>query len=181
MTRTLNYKVLLAAALATLAVIGFALFAHASFQIPGQQSRVVNADSGFSQTYTFFNATTTTATSTNAATSNDPGFFKIAGAKKVVMYFSRGDALGHGNSGSTNFKVQVTPDGTNWYDFKTLVQNAATSTTPTTLASDTISAATSTLIDALDLQYGKMGFYGVRCIAVVTTDGENTCKAYAEF
>jgi len=126
---------------------------------------------------TFFSATTTTATSTN--TSDGGGYLVIAGAKKVQMYFSRGDISGQGNSGSTLFKVQVTPDGINWYDFNRMSQNVATSTSEWEVGSVTITAATSTTITSLDLR--TSGFYAVRCIAVETTDGEHTCKGAAEY
>lgn len=119
---------------------------------------------------TLLTATTTTATSTNLT--GGGGYQVIAGAKDVVFYFSRGDTTGTGNSGSTNFKVQVSPDGALWYDYNTLVQNSATSTDITTLSSVTISAATSTVITYPQ----EIGFYAVRCIAVETTDGEHTCK-----
>lgn len=128
-------------------------------------------------------ATTTTATSTNIIPyidSNgvyDNGSLDIRGAKRVTMYFSR--AWGAGNTGSTNFKVQVTPNGTDWYDFNKLVQNLATSTSPTTLSSVTISAATSTTVASLDLE--NDAFQAVRCIAVVTTDGANSCSASVSF
>ena len=126
--------------------------------------------------FTFFSATTTTATSTN--TTDGGGYFIVAGAKEVVMYFSRGGATG-ANTGSTNFKVQVSPDGSNWYDYSKLIQNAATSTDPTSLSSVTIAAATSTTITGLDMD--NFTFFAVRCIAVETTDGDHTCKASAEF
>lgn len=127
--------------------------------------------------FTFFNATTTTATSTN--TTDGGGYFVIAGAQRVTFFFSRGDTSGQGNSGSTNFKIQVTPDGVNWFDYKTLYQNTASSTYGFTASSETISAATSTTIDYMDGT--KNTFYAARCIAVETTDGEHTCKASADF
>lgn len=119
---------------------------------------------------TLLTATTTTATSTNLT--GGGGYQVIAGAKDVVFYFSRGDTTGTGNSGSTNFKVQVSPDGDLWYDYNTLVQNSATSTDITTLSSVTISAATSTVITYPQ----EIGFYAVRCISVETTDGEASCR-----
>ncbi len=123
---------------------------------------------------TLLNATTTTATSTTQDTNK---FVRIAGAKKVDLYFSR--AWGAGNSGSSRFSVQVTPDGDNWYDFNKLVQNSATSTVPTTLGSVTISAATSTTVVSMDLQYDA--FYAVRCVVWETTDGTHSCDVTAEY
>ncbi len=143
----------------------------------------VNNATGYTDNYNFFIATTTTATSTNNTIGD--GSFKIAGAKRVVMYFSRGGVI-QPNTGSTLFKVQVSPDGVNWYDYNRLLPNIATSTNSTGVAdsdykvgSVTITAATSTSINALDLR--GFQFYSVRCIAVETTDGEHTCKATAEF
>lgn len=130
----------------------------------------------------FFNdvATTTSATSTDIKTgvATTTGFIKTAGAKRVNFYFGRGGATS-ANTGSSRFRVQVTPDGDNWYDFNKLVQNVATSTTPTTLDAVTITAATSTVIVSLDLRTDA--FYAARCIVLETTDGEHTCKATAEY
>lgn len=130
------------------------------------------------QRMSFFVATTTTATSTNTTPSATvgTGAFTIAGADNVTFYFSRGGATGP-NTGSTVFKVQVTPDGTNWYDYNTLRLNAATSTISTLLSSVTVPAGTSTQIVYMD----TVGFLQARCIAVETTDGDHTCVATAEF
>jgi len=128
------------------------------------------------QNFSFFSATTTTATSTNTT---DTVGMSIKGAKKVNLYFSRGGTIGP-NTGSTNFRVQVSPDeGTNWYYFNKLTQNLATSTYPTSLDSVTITAATSTVIVGLDLE--NNAFSNVRVIAVETTDGEHTAIGTAEF
>lgn len=160
--------VFLAVAL-TLGVIG-AVIAHGEVNF-SEATQTSNY-----QTFSFLNATSTTATSTNIT--GGGGYFKILGAKKVGLYFSRAwDSTG--NAGSTNFKVQVSPDGNNWYDFNKLIQNAATGTVATTLSSVTISAATSTTIVSLDLSSNP--FYAVRCIAVRTTDGAATCTGAAEF
>lgn len=130
-------------------------------------------------------ATTTSATSTNIlpwTDSNnliDNGYFVVAGARHVDFYFSRDAGTGQ-NQGSSVFKVQGTPDGTNWYDITKLVQNTPTSTTPATLSSITIGpAATSTVIVGLDMV--NFNFYAVRCIAIITTDGSNKCSATADF
>lgn len=143
--------------------------------------------------YTFFAtstsqtnfATTTTATSTNinqwtdSSGRIDRGYFVIAGAKKVTMYFSR-DAGTGANEGSTNFKVQSSPDGTTWYDFTRLVQATSTSVSNAVEQSTaTISAATTTLQYGLDLDYDAT--FAVRCIVVETTDGSHSCSATAQF
>lgn len=152
----------------------------ASSQVPGVTLHFINPPQETQDYYTFFNATTTTATSTNAASTQDPGFLRIGGAKDVLFYFTRGDATGHGNSGSTRFLVQVTPDGINWYDYQELGQIAVSQTADvfyTRVSSTTIAAATSTLQFAME----DIDYYGVRCIAVKVTDGEATCKAMANF
>lgn len=148
--------------------------------VPGVQSRFRTTDNiGFTEAYTFFSATTTSATSTTASGVNDPGFFKIAGAKNVELYFSRGDTTGQGNSGSTIFRVQVSPDGTNWYEYNGLAVNSVSAGNAfrPSVGTTTIAAATSTTIAKMT----DLGFYAVRCIALEVTDGEHTCKAQADF
>lgn len=152
----------------------------ASTQVPGVTLHTINPPKETQDFYTFFVATTTTATSTTAASSQDPGFMRVGGATDVVFFFSRGDTKGTGNTGSSVFKVQVTPDGVNWFDYNELGQ-VSTSTTAdlffNRVASSTIAAATSTLQYAME----DISYYGARCIAVRTTDGESTCKAVATF
>lgn len=149
-------------------LLGFAVYAVAEVNF----STTTQEDSY--QNFSFLSATTTTATSTNLT--GGGGYATIAGATEVAFVFSRGGATGP-NTGSTQFKVQVTPDGSNWYDYNTLFQNAATGTAPTTLASVTIAAATSSVVTYMQ----NLGWYGVRCIAVETTDGDHTCSAAITF
>ncbi len=152
----------------------------ASTQVPGVTLHTVNPPAGTQDFYTFFSATTTNATSTTAASSQDPGFLRIGGAADVMFFFSRGDTKGTGNAGSSLFKVQVTPDGVNWFDYNELGQIINTpdaNTFFTRVGSTTISAATSTLQYAME----DISYYGVRCITVRATDGEASCKAVANF
>lgn len=142
------------------------------------------------QEYTFFAtstdqtsfATTTSATSTNIATWTnsqgrvDNGYFVVNGAKRVTFYFSRGDTTGEGNTGSSEFSVEASPDGENWYDFERLLQ---VDSNKTSTSSVTISAATSTTVASLDLV--EHNFFAVRCIVVETTDGEHSCSATASY
>lgn len=132
-------------------------------------------------------ATTTSATSTQIAsffdTSGrlDNGSFEITGAEEVLVFFSRGDTSGEGNTGSSNFKIQATPDGTNWYDYNDL-QNITSERFTSALVdarvgSSTIAAATSTTMYRLDAK----AFKAIRCIVVETTDGEHACAASARF
>ena len=130
-------------------------------------------------------ATTTNATSTNINRTVhtdgriDNGQLVIAGAKKVTFFFSRGDATGQGNTGSTRFRVQVSPDGTNWYYFEKFKNATSSIADASSMMAESLSiaAATNTLIASMDL--GNNTFYSVRCIVVETTDGEHSCKALA--
>lgn len=151
-------------------------------------TRVSTSNARELQTYSFFSATTTSATSTNLAAGG--GYFMVAGAKKVIMYFGRG-GLTDPNVGTSTFRVQVTPDGSNWYDFGLLL--SATSSSQTTyplsptygsvvVISKSITAGgngTTTIPRALNLD--NFPFLGVRCIVYEDTDGEHTCTAQAEF
>lgn len=130
-------------------------------------------------------ATTTTATSTTINAwydSNgqvDNGYFVIAGAKKVNVYFSRGDTNGQGNAGSSTYSVQVTgktnPTEADWLYFTKLVP----ATTTTQVGAGVIAAATSTIGFGLDID--SNAFYAIRCIVVEATDGEHTCAASAQY
>lgn len=127
--------------------------------------------------YTFFSATTTSATSTNivaafdAAGRLDTGAVDTRGAESATFYFSRGGSTG-ANTGLTVFSVEGTPDGTNWYDVNRLITNDVTGTATSTY---TINAATSTAITSVDLT--QHNFKQLRCIALETTDGDHTCRA----
>lgn len=127
--------------------------------------------------FTFFTATTTNATSTNTA--DGGGFFQIAGAKRVELYFSR-QAATTSNIGTTTFTVQVSPDGSQWYDYKKLVQPTTTVTSINYQPSAAIANATTSINYGMDLE--KDAFFAMRCIANIGyLDGANTCRAYAEF
>lgn len=128
------------------------------------------------KTYTFFTATTTSATSTSDGT---PGM-DIKGATGVTLYFSRADS--GGNTGTSTFSVQVSPDeGTTWYNFSKLISNTTNTSSQdlTRVASVDIVAATSSTMVSMDLE--NDAFSRVRCIVVEGTDGSHTCSASAEF
>lgn len=152
----------------------------ASTSIPGVSFHFIVPTPETQDYYTFFIATTTTATSTNVISTQDPGFMKIAGAKDVDFYFSRGDTKGTGNSGSSIFRVQVTPDGVNWFNYDELGQVTVSYTDNafyTRQGTTTISAATGTQMWAME----DIAYYGVRCITVRATDGEASCTATANY
>lgn len=122
------------------------------------------------------NATTTSATSTNLT--GGGGYADITGAKEVTMYFSR--AWDAGNAGSSRFRTQVTPNGTDWYDYDQLqiIDDVATSALyDARVGTSTITAATSTVMAKLD----GGSFVGLRCIVVEATDGAHTCAAGVEY
>lgn len=129
--------------------------------------------------YSFFSATTTNATSTNIG--DGTGALTIAGAKRVTFYLSRGGTVST-NTGTSTFNIQVTPDGTNWYNFNKM--EPATTTADVSghvahLGALAIQAATSTIIAAMDLEMDT--FYQARCIVVETIDGEHSCSATVEY
>lgn len=161
----LGFGLLLAAILATGALLAVAqqVYAGSTYDKPTPVDNYVD--------HTFFTATTTTATSTNAADLPDRTL-RVDGADDVVLYFGRGDTKGTGNSGSTVFKVQTSRDGSEWFDYNTLLLNSATSS-PTSFAFVTLPAGTSTV--QARMQYN--GYHFIRCISVETTDGEATCRA----
>lgn len=170
---TTSIKKILALAVALMALLGFAYLAVA--EVNFTTDTAVNNYQNFS----FFSATTTTATSTNLV--GGGGYFVVAGAKTVNVYFSRGtDNVA--NAGSSRFQIQVSPDGVNWYYFGKFFENASTTSNfvPTTPAgtSFTLSGTSSATVS---LNLTNDSFYGVRCIAVETTDGAHTCSASARF
>lgn len=142
-----------------------------SFEVPTQKGETY-------RNYSFFSATTTTATSTNT-TDGVGGYFPIAGAERVTLYFSR--AWNGGNAGTSTFSIEVSPDGTNWYDYNKLISNSTNTNaqTLTRVGSVAIVAATSTTVASLDLENDT--FFAIRCIVIEETDGAHTCSASAEF
>lgn len=145
--------------------------------------------------YTFFAtttgqtvfSTTTTAVSTNITPwidSNgrvDNGYFVISGAKDVKLYFGRGDTSGQGNTGSTAFTVQVSQDGSTWYEYPRL-QPATTTLATADAAATTVSSAGITAATTTDVfNMVDLGWFAVRCTVTETTDGEHSCSASAEF
>lgn len=176
--------------------LAFAFFWYAEravAQISTEQPTPLN----LFRTYTFFAttsaqtvfATTTSATSTNitayADSSGriDAGYFVIAGAREVTLFFKRGDTGGQGNSGSTKFRIQVSnaasPAEADWQDYNMLTQNLASSTARTSLSSVLTTAASSTVIVGMDTTLDA--FYAIRCIVMETTDGEHSCQASAKW
>lgn len=130
--------------------------------------------------YTFLNATTTSATSTNATNNSVVGSVKIKGASKVTFAFSRGDTTGTGNSGSSSFNVAVSEDGTNWIGYNKLIDNVTNTNSQTLTRVGTVSlSGTSTKFYSMDLDHDLINY--IRVGVVETTDGEHTAKAYVQY
>lgn len=131
-------------------------------------------------------ATTTSALSTEITPFIDNtygryvnGAFDITGAKRVTVYFTRGGATSP-NTGTTVFTIQGTKDGTNWTNIDQLVSATSTSVSNALVQTQaSITAATSTLVFGLDLDY--VSYKAIRCKVVETTDGEHSCAASASF
>ncbi len=177
MQRIISPSIFFGTVALAIAIAAFAFFGAYTKAEAVRTSSIPNHQAGYSDNFTFFSATTTTATSTT----DGSGGFTIAGAEQVNLLFSRGDTSGAGNSGSSKFYVQVTPDGSAWYYYNDLREVGSEISTSafydTRTGSTTIAAATSTKIYTMD----SKGWLAIRCIVVETTDGEHTCKARAEF
>jgi hypothetical protein len=125
-------------------------------------------------------ATTTSATSTSITPyfdvngKLDTGMLDMRGAEKVTFYFGR--ETSGGNAGTSRFEIEVSDDGTNWFNFNKLKGPDISSTATTTYS---ISASTSTVPISLDLTYDTFNF--ARCIVVETTDGKHFCRATVEY
>lgn len=136
-----------------------------------------------SSTAQVFYATSTQATSTQInqyVDSNnfvDKGYFVIAGAKKVTLFFERGGATTT-NNGESYFRVQTSKDGTDWDDYGKLM--LATTTTTNLVSRVNINASVSTTTAFMNTDFGS--FYAIRCITHQRTDlidGRAWCNASA--
>lgn len=188
-TKNISKLAILAGAFAAIAL--FTLIATSGVSFAGVYVERGAANKDEFRSYQFFasstaitiTATTTTATSTNivpyfsASGRYDDGTLDMRGAKKVNILFTRGDTSGQGNSGSSQFRVQVMGDGINWVDYNDLRQSAATSTTAINRVGIVTIAGTTTSIYSME----TLGFQKLRCIVIETTDGEHTCTASAQY
>lgn len=115
--------------------------------------------------YTLINADTANATSSG---------LPIWAAERIEVYFTRN--AGSASEATSTFEIEVSPDGTNWYDYNKLVSNVTNSNSQelTRVETTTIIGATSTTVVALDLQHDT--FEELRCVAIVGNDGNNTCE-----
>lgn len=107
---------------------------------------------------------------------------EIAGAKKAQVYFAYSNAAGAGN-GTSTFSVEVSPNGTDWYDYNKLISNVAnTNAQEVTRVATVEQSATTSALYAVDLEHDT--FRNMRCVAALeatTTAKTATCEVTVEF
>jgi len=127
-------------------------------------------------------ATTTSATSSNAAIHN------ITGAKKATFYFQRTGI--YGNAGTSTFSIQVsrtasTTDDTDWITYNKLIDNTTnlTANNPTRVGSvalgNDMNLGTTTKMYSMDIALDVIKY--IRCVVKETTDGEHICRALIQY
>lgn len=137
-------------------------------------------DSSSSTTLPYALGTTTSATSTDVTYTDssgrvDNGYMVIATAEDVSVYFGR--STGGGNSGSSTFRIQISDNGTDWYDYNKLISNATNTNAQTiTRVASVVLTGTSTTMVSID---PDDAIYAIRCIVVEATDGTHRCRASA--
>jgi len=156
---------------------GFALALFALLFTVVQAANVLDKRTGLSPNseiyrhYTVLSATTTDATSDSLS---------IAGAKKVQAYFKYNDALG---TATSTFAIEVSPNGTDWYDYNKLISNVANANSETiTRVASLEAVGTTTAMYSLDLVSDV--FDQVRCVVTfasttISTD-DSTCEISIE-
>lgn len=152
-------------------VLGAILFAGLSVYA---QTRDVTSYRGDSveqyDHYTLIDASVETATSSA---------IEIAHAEKVQVYFTRNDGDGTSGTGTSTFSIEISPDGTNFYDFNKLISNVTNTNSQelTRVGSVQLATATSTTMVALDIAHDA--FHSIRCIAnnqATTSVSSATCE-----
>jgi hypothetical protein len=159
----------------SLAILGF--FAIASFVYASSTTTTILDTPGVTENqYRFAElfATSTTDTTYSTTTTATSNAVYVHGSERVTFFFSRG-GLFTANTGLSIFKVQVSPDGTDWYDYSRLYGTDVSKTATSTV---TINAATSTVVYSMDT---LESFYAVRCVVTETTDGEHGCAVGITF
>jgi hypothetical protein len=161
------------------AILGLVLFSLDRFAF-GNIAKQIAVPSSDYQNYTFFAtstnqtyySTTTTANSTSITpwwTSDgrkDNGYFVTAGAEEVTFFFT--------TTGTTTFSVDLSDDGTNWYDFNHLLANDASLTATTTVTLDGLTSTTA-------IYFMQEVPYAVRCSVTTVTAGTKSCRASAKW
>lgn len=167
--------------LALIFIIGIFTMVFLSTRTEEVETKPVGGNFASTRSVTFFNATTTSATSTTAQASS-----RIGDAKSVTFFFKRGGLVSP-NVGTSTYSVQVSEDDSTWITYNKLVDNVTNSNSQqlTRVSSIVLSAAsnvntgTSTKAYVMDLTTDSYKF--LRCIVVEEADGEHTCKALIKY
>lgn len=122
---------------------------------------------------------TSTSTTANSTSINpyfdvngryDNGTLDIRGVKKVQLYVA--------TNGSAKFDIDVTPNGTDWYNFNKLLGSDVSSTATTTVTTGPNNGGATTTVS---MKLDNDTFKEMRCNVTEIEDGNHECKAIIEF
>jgi hypothetical protein len=128
-----------------------------------------------------FDTITMVAATTSDETSDG---LEIWASERATVYFTRNGASD--STATSTFEIEVSPNGTDWYDYNKLVSNVtnANSEELTRVETTSIVGATSTVIVGIDLSHDV--FHSVRCVTafasttIETTDSNICAISYIE-
>ena len=160
--------------------LGFLFFGKITF---GDITKQIAVPVNDYQNYRFFAtstdqtyySTTTSALSTSITPywttegRKDYGYFLTAGAKEITFFFT--------TTGTTTFSVDISDDGTNWYDYNYLRGNDVALTATTTYFLDGLTAAGTTAVVFMQDNIP----YAVRCSVTTVIAGTKSCRASARW
>ena len=150
-------------------------------------ANATTSDHGFSPDTYGYNATSSSATSTDSGT-----YIDITGAKRATAYFSRTGI--YQNEGTSTFHLEVgqravgegasaaatTENNLFWVDYNMLIDKVTNANTAQLTRVAMVSlTGTSTKMYPLDLTSGLVRY--VRCNVVETTDGEHSCRLLVQY
>lgn len=143
-------------------------------------ANATTSDHGFSPTTYGYNATSSSATSTDSGT-----YVDITGAKRATAYFSRTGI--YQNEGTSTFHLEVGQRAVGgdandlfWIDYNMLIDNVTNAnTTQLTRVAMVSLTGTSTKMYPMDLTSGLVRY--VRCNVVETTDGQHSCRLLLQY
>lgn len=179
MNLTIKQKILFILSLSVMVVVLAALFITGSVAYSGVNGPPIStANARALQPFTFFSATTTTATSTTDRSSG----LSAKGLKRLTVVFSRGGATSP-NTGSTLFRLQASPDAaaTRWYDLGLWLSPTSTSQTFINGQYGAALSLSGTTSQAVHVDLEDAAWVWIRCIAIETTDGEHSCEGVGDY
>lgn len=143
-------------------------------------ANATTSDHGFSPTTYGYNATSSSATSTDSGT-----YVDITGAKRATAYFSRTGI--YQNEGTSTFHLEVGQRAVGgdandlfWIDYNMLIDNVTNANTAQlTRVFSSALTGTSTKMYPMDLTSGLVRY--VRCNVVETTDGQHSCRLLLQY